>query len=75
MRPPFEDDPQAVSEELLGMVDAGMQRFHMGHGGPLPATEVRRHALLLHNLKPGRKYGMQTIGCDCSRRKMAEVGD
>ena len=74
-RPPFEDDPQAVSEELLGMVDAGMQRFHMGHGGPLPATEVRRHALLLHNLKPGRKYGMQTIGCDCSRRKMAEVGD
>jgi len=74
-RPPFEDDPQAVSEELLGMVDAGMQRFHMGHGGPLPATEVRRHALLLQNLKPGRKYGMQTIGCDCSRRKMAEVGD
>ena len=75
MRPPFEDDPQAVSEELLGMVDAGMKRFHMGHGGPLPATEVRRHALLLHNLKPGRKYGMHTIGCNCSRHKLAEVGD
>ncbi|ASL46166.1 putative metallo-hydrolase YflN [Burkholderia sp. AD24] len=75
MRPPFEDDPQAVGEELLGMVDAGMQRFHMGHGGPLPAAEVRRHALSLQNQKPGRQYGMQTVGCDCSRRKLTELGD
>jgi hydroxyacylglutathione hydrolase len=75
MRPPFEDDPQAVSGELMGMVEAGMQRFHMGHGGPLAAKEVRRHALSLRNLKPGRKYGMQAIGCDCSRRKLAELGE
>jgi hypothetical protein len=52
-----------------------MQRFHMGHGGPLPAKEVRRHALSLRNLKPGRKYGMQTIGCACSERKLAEFAD
>ncbi|CAM2163608.1 Glyoxylase-like metal-dependent hydrolase (Beta-lactamase superfamily II) [Burkholderia cepacia] len=74
-RPPFEDDPRAVSVELMGMVDAGMQRFHTGHGGPLPAKEVRRHALSLRNLKPGRKYGMQTIGCACSERKLAEFVD
>jgi hydroxyacylglutathione hydrolase len=75
MRPPFEDDPQAVSGELMGMVEAGMERFHMGHGGPLGSAEVRRHTLALQNLKPGRKYGMQTVGCDCSRRKLAELGE
>lgn len=75
IRPPFEDDPQAVGEELLGMIDAGMQRFHMGHGGPLGATQVRRHALSLQSLRPGRKYGMQTIGCDCGQRKLAELSD
>lgn len=42
--PPFEDDSQAVREELLRLVDAGMDRFYMGHGGPLGACEVRRHA-------------------------------
>jgi hydroxyacylglutathione hydrolase len=75
MRPPFEDDPQAVSVELLGMVDAGIQRFHMGHGGPLAAKEVRRHALTLWNLKAGRRYGMQTIGCACSKPRLAEFVD
>lgn len=44
MRPPFEDDSQAVREELLRLVDAGIERFYMGHGGPLDAIEVRRHA-------------------------------
>lgn len=52
IRPPFEDDPQLVGTELMSMVDAGMQRFHMGHGGPLPAKEVRRHALALQALAP-----------------------
>jgi glyoxylase-like metal-dependent hydrolase (beta-lactamase superfamily II) len=75
LRPPFEDDPQAVSAELIGMVDAGMQRFHMGHGGPLPAAEVRRHALSLSGLAPGRKYGLQPVGCDCSKRRLAEIAD
>ena len=33
IRPPFEDDPRAVREELLRLVDAGVDRFYMGHGG------------------------------------------
>jgi glyoxylase-like metal-dependent hydrolase (beta-lactamase superfamily II) len=75
LRPPFEDDPQMVSGELLGMVDAGMQRFHMGHGGPLPAKEVRRHALALRGLEPGRAYGLRPVSCDCDRRELAEIVD
>lgn len=43
-RPPFEDHPQLVADALEAMVDSGMQRFYLGHGGPLPAAEVRRHA-------------------------------
>ena len=44
IRPPFEDDPRAVREELLRLVNAGVARFYMGHGGPLNAREVRLHA-------------------------------
>jgi len=44
IRPPFEDDPDAVRKELLRLVNAGVSQFHMGHGGPLDASEVRRHA-------------------------------
>ena len=49
-RPPFEDDPHQVADELQRLVDAGMQRFYMGHGGPLPASEVARHAQVLRAL-------------------------
>lgn len=42
-RPPFEDDPHAVADQLEGLLAAGSQRFFMGHGGPLQACEVRRH--------------------------------
>jgi hydroxyacylglutathione hydrolase len=51
IRPPFEDDPQVVAIELQRMVDTGMQRFYMGHGGPLVAGEVQRHAHELSGLK------------------------
>jgi glyoxylase-like metal-dependent hydrolase (beta-lactamase superfamily II) len=44
IRPPFEDDPQAVAQELIRLVDGGAKRFYMGHGGPLGPTEVSRHA-------------------------------
>lgn len=71
-RPPFEDDPQAVSAELMGMVDAGMQRFHMGHGGPLGVDEVSRHALSLRGTKPGRRYVLQTSACSCGKAKLTE---
>ena len=44
MRPPFEDDPQTVARELEHLVRGGAKRFYMGHGGPLEADEVLRHA-------------------------------
>ncbi len=47
IRPPFEDDPQAVSIELQRLLDSGIERFYMGHGGPLDSCEVQRHAQAL----------------------------
>jgi glyoxylase-like metal-dependent hydrolase (beta-lactamase superfamily II) len=44
IRPPFEDDAERVSRELKGLVHRGATRFYMGHGGPLGAAEVMRHA-------------------------------
>ena len=44
IRPPFEDDPERVREELNRLADSGITCFYMGHGGPLRAPEVRRHA-------------------------------
>jgi glyoxylase-like metal-dependent hydrolase (beta-lactamase superfamily II) len=49
IRPPFEDDPQLVAQALKRMVQGGARRFYMGHGGPLPAKEVLRHANMLCN--------------------------
>jgi glyoxylase-like metal-dependent hydrolase (beta-lactamase superfamily II) len=46
-RPPFEDDPRAVSSALIRLLDAGVEQFHLGHGGPLPGAEVRQHATRL----------------------------
>ena len=43
-KPPFEDDPQAVSEALVSLANQGADVFYMGHGGPLPKDEVLRHA-------------------------------
>ena len=43
-KPPFEDDPQAVSEALVSLANQGAETFYMGHGGPLPKDEVLRHA-------------------------------
>ncbi|KYF61567.1 MBL fold metallo-hydrolase [Sorangium cellulosum] len=47
IRPPFELDPRAVGVALERLVDEGVQTFHLGHGGPLGAGEVRRHARVL----------------------------
>jgi hydroxyacylglutathione hydrolase len=44
IRPPFEDDPLATARALQGLLDSGADTFHMGHGGPLGAAEVRSHA-------------------------------
>lgn len=43
-RPPFEDDSHGVSVALQRLLDSGMERFYMGHGGPLMSDEVERHA-------------------------------
>lgn len=42
-RPPFEDNPLLVSQELQSMANRGVTTFFMGHGGPLPQTEILRH--------------------------------
>lgn len=49
-RPPFEDNPHEVADALQALVSAGMERFYMGHGGPLPAKEVQRHVGMLRRL-------------------------
>ena len=54
IRPPFEDDPATVSRELIRMVESGAKRFYMGHGGPLEAPEVVRHARALARLAGGQ---------------------
>jgi glyoxylase-like metal-dependent hydrolase (beta-lactamase superfamily II) len=46
-RPPFEDDAHSVKNALEEMLQRGARHFYMGHGGPLPAAEVRRHASAL----------------------------
>jgi glyoxylase-like metal-dependent hydrolase (beta-lactamase superfamily II) len=50
-RPPFEEQPAQVGRQLLRLVDGGYQRFYLGHGGPLKAREVLRHARKLAELK------------------------
>jgi hydroxyacylglutathione hydrolase len=51
IQPPFEEDSLAVSKELLRLVDGGVERFYLGHGGPLDTREVRRHAESLASLR------------------------
>lgn len=51
IRPPFEDDPRAVGSALQRQLDSGMERFYMGHGGPLNAREVQRHTQVLMTMK------------------------
>ena len=60
IRPPFEDNPHTVAAELQHLVDSGMQRFYMGHGGPLRAGEVRRHA---HSLRELNAKDVQRCHC------------
>ena len=47
IRPPFEDNPGTVGLELQHLLDSGIERFYLGHGGPLMAREVQRHVRML----------------------------
>jgi len=49
-RPPFEDNPLQVSQELQAIANKGVKTFFMGHGGPLPQKEVLRHIDTLKHL-------------------------
>ncbi len=51
IRPPFEDDPLTVARELERAVSDGARTFYLGHGGPLPAAEVARHAARLRTMR------------------------
>ena len=57
IRPPFEDDALMVARELRRMVDGGVERFYMGHGGPLEAREVARHTRRLSTM-PSRSQNV-----------------
>lgn len=64
-RPPFEDDPCATGRELLRLVESGAERFYMGHGGPLEAAEVRRHARVLLSMDAPMPVAAARLGSDC----------
>lgn len=49
--PPFEDDPKMVAAQLQNMIENGGRDFYMGHGGPLSASQVMRHAQRLAKKK------------------------
>ncbi|MFB9329419.1 MBL fold metallo-hydrolase [Paenibacillus aurantiacus] len=55
-RPPFEDDPHAVARELNRLLASGVETFYIGHGGPLKAAEVERHASSLLLLPPALEH-------------------
>lgn len=57
-RPPFEDDPRRVADELERLATGGSTTFFMGHGGPLPKSEVLRHVRRLRaTARPGKSTG------------------
>lgn len=50
-RPPFEEQPRLVGEQLERLIESGCTQFFLGHGGPLGATAVRQHAAGLRNMR------------------------
>lgn len=61
IRPPFEHDPIAVGQALEALVASGMTTFHLGHGGPLPAREVLRHAKALRTAERGTPHPQRKL--------------
>jgi hydroxyacylglutathione hydrolase len=42
-QPPFEEDSVAVAKSLEGLLSKGCKTFFLGHGGPLPASAIKKH--------------------------------
>lgn len=49
-RPPFEEDPQQAAQSLHRLLADAGKTFYLGHGGPLPALAIRKHAHVLERL-------------------------
>lgn len=49
-RPPFEEEPHRVADELQRLLSEGVTRFWLGHGGPVDAASVARHVQRLRAL-------------------------
>lgn len=49
-RPPFEESPKDVASSLEQLIASGAKNFFLGHGGPLPAVEIQRHVIKLHEM-------------------------
>lgn len=60
-RPPFEDNPHQVADQLQRLVETGSRRFYIGHGGPLAAQEVLRHSQVLRTITP--QHPEKSCGC------------
>lgn len=57
--PPFEEDMNAVAASLQRLLAMGCETFYLGHGGPLPATAVRRH---IDRLRRAAATGARVFG-------------
>lgn len=51
-RPPFEEHPALVADQLERLVESGCTQFFLGHGGPLGPIAVKRHAARLRRIAP-----------------------
>lgn len=49
-RPPFEEQPRLVADQLESLVESGCTQFFLGHGGPLGPAAVRRHTRRLRRM-------------------------
>ena len=50
-RPPFEEEPLQVAEELERLLEAGVTSFHLGHGFKLGEKAIERHVGRLKGLR------------------------
>jgi hydroxyacylglutathione hydrolase len=49
-RPPFEEQPALVADQLESLINSGCTQFFLGHGGPLGSSAVKQHASRLRKV-------------------------